>query len=293
MFFSFMILWDTCKSVRECLTLMILICHTVGRRIWCCPNLTWWTMWVERHCWLMWFVHLFIFLFWTLRFWLWAGYWSSRCMCISTWFLLLPLTNNSSNLIEFRCFKFLHDHLKLWLLDKNSKLIEAFGAALNLFNSIMNSKFTYQMSKVNVYLILNVEVLLCCVDSSNGLEGLIELTHLWIKKTQLQHILRQVEGNSIKLCYFGKSLEESERCGQTQIEIKREENLLLHIEDLICLISIISHKHKILKKWWIYLFILSNNQKSSDTNQLNLSFLYLMLAHVSVDDVYSEMESLW
>ena len=179
-----MILWDTCKSVRECLTLMV--CHAVGRRIRSRSNLSWWTMWIKRHCWLMWFVHLFIFLFWTLRFRLWAGYWTTRCLCISiACFLLLSLLHDSSNLIEFRCFEFLHDHLKLRFLNENSKLVEAFCTALNLFNCIMNPEFTYQLSKINVHLVLNVEIFLCCIYSCNGLKWLIKLTHFRIKKTQL------------------------------------------------------------------------------------------------------------
>ena len=145
-FVSFMILRDTCKSIRECLALMVW--HSIGWNIGCSSIMAWGVVWIEWLGWLVWFIDLFFFLFGTLRFWLWARNRTSWSMSITIQgsFLVLSLANNSCNFVEFWSLEFLHYHLKLWLLNENCKLVETFCTALYLINGIMNTKFLYQLS---------------------------------------------------------------------------------------------------------------------------------------------------
>ena len=90
------------------------------------------------------------------------------------------------------------------------------------------------------------------------MERLRELAHLRIQEPEFKHVLGQEEGDAVGFAKLAEPLQESVRGAETHVEIKGEQNLLFHVEDLFSGVLIICDVDEIFQEWWIYFLVLGD-----------------------------------
>lgn len=75
------------------------------------------------------------------------------------------------------------------------------------------------------------------------------------------------------------------------VELKREENVLLHSKNLLTSVCVISKVYEVLHCGRVNFFVFSCNKERGDSNQLHLALLYIEEGKVPINHVDSEVES--
>ena len=139
---------------------------------------------------------------------------------VSVWRLVISLLvfedwcHYPADLIVLSMPEFLNEHLQFWVLYHFSQLVEASGARFDLILRVL----ILNVEQIDACwlvvwpaVLVMLQILLSCVDSSDGLEWLRKLIHFWVWETELKQVLTKTVCHSIKLRYFGEPLQESVR----------------------------------------------------------------------------------
>lgn len=97
------------------------------------------------------------------------------------------------------------------------------------------------------------------IEGTSGKDCWTVLNHGIRRQTSFHHVLSEPYLSVRWLCQIRVPLKESERTCDMHFKLKWSQNILFHLEDLTCLVGVVSYVNNIRDDRWINLFIFTSN----------------------------------